>query len=360
MERHFLSENATGAALYKTLDEKTAALAAVPVADLPIMAELTGKDARVTKVFHRGNWMDQAETVEPKTPRVLNAWPADAPRNRLGFSQWLTNGENPLTARVQVNRVWEQLFGTGLVETLEDFGSQGDVPRYQDVLDDLAVRFQTEMKWSQKALIRELVLTRVYRQSSKTTKSLLERDPANRLLARGPRFRLSSEQVRDQALALGGILSRKMAGPSVMPFQPPGTWLVPYEGRDWTTAPGEDAHRRALYTFIRRSATYPSMVTFDAPSREFCVVRRTRTNTPLQALDNLNSPVFMEAAAGLAQRMTGATLEEQLARGLALATLRPARDYEIAALKKLHTQTNGDLKLVANAILNLDEVLTKN
>ena len=256
--------------------------------------------------------------------------------------------------------MWEQLFGTGLVETLEDFGSQGDKPPYQDVLDELAVRFQTEMKWSQKTLIRELVLTRTYRQSSKVTKQLIERDPGNRLLARGPRFRLSSEQVRDQALALGGILSRKMAGPSVMPYQPPGTWLVPYEGRDWTTSPGDDRHRRALYTFIRRSSTYPSMVTFDAPSREFCVVRRNRTNTPLQALDNLNSPVFTEAAAGLAQRMTGATLDEQLARGVAIATLRPARDYEIAALKKLHAQTNGDLKLVANAILNLDEVLTKN
>ena len=334
--------------------------AATPVATLPIMAELTGKTARVTKVFHRGNWMDKAEPVEPKTPRILNPWPADAPRNRLGFAQWLTNGANPLTARVQVNRVWEQLFGTGLVETLEDFGSQGDKPPHQDVLDELAARFQTEMKWSQKTLVRELVLTRTYRQSSKVTKALLERDPANRLLARGPRFRLSSEQIRDQALALGGILSRKMAGPSVMPFQPPGTWLVPYEGRDWTTSPGDDRHRRALYTFIRRSATYPSMVTFDAPNREFCVVRRTRTNTPLQALDNLNSPVFIEAAAALAKRMTGATLDEQLARGLALATLRPARDYEIAALKKLHAHTNGDLRLVANAILNLDEVLTKN
>jgi hypothetical protein len=246
------------------------------------------------------------------------------------------------------------------VETLEDFGSQGDVPVYQDALDALAVRFQTELKWSQKALLRELVLSRVYRQKSKATRALVQRDPANRLLARGPRFRLSSEQLRDQALAIGGLLNREMAGPSVMPYQPPGTWLTPYDGRDWKTSPGEESHRRALYTFIRRSATYPSMVTFDAPNREFCVVRRLRTNTPLQALDLLNSPVYMEAAAGLAKRMTGATTQEQISRGLWLATLRAPRDYELAALTRLHEQSGGDLRLVANAILNLDEVQTRN
>jgi hypothetical protein len=359
--RHFiLSIDPAAPALYTQLDTQSAALNALPVAELPIMAELTGKDRRTTKIFHRGNWLDKADSVEPATPQILNAWRDEYPRDRLGFARWLTNGENPLTARVQVNRVWEQLFGVGLVETLEDFGSQGDIPIYQDVLDELAVRFQGEMKWSQKALIRAIVSTRVYRQTSKVSKALLERDPANRLLARGARFRLSSEQIRDQALALAGVLSRKMAGPSVMPYQPPGTWLVPYEGRDWTKSPGEDSRRRALYTFIRRSATYPSMVTFDAPNREFCVVRRIRTNTPLQALDGLNSPVFMEAADGLAKRMTGATLDEQLSRGIAIATLRPARDYEIAVLKKLYSDVGGDLRLVANTILNLDEVLTRN
>jgi hypothetical protein len=293
--------------------------------------------------------------VQPATPQILNTWREEYPRNRLGFAKWLTNGENPLTARVQVNRVWEQLFGIGLVETLEDFGSQGDKPVYQDLLDDLAVRFQGGMKWSQKALLREIVLSRVYRQSSKATKAQIERDPANRLLARGPRFRLANEQIRD-------LLSRKLGGRPVMPYQPPGTWLTPYEGVDWQTSPGEDAHRRAIYTLIRRSATYPSMITFDAPNREFCVVRRIRTNTPLQSLDLLNSPVFMEAAAGLAKRMTepGRSLDEQFARGIALATLRPARADEAAVLKRLHDRTGGSMKLVANAILNLDEVLTKN
>src|SRR5262249_34899132 len=147
------------------------------------------------------------------TPTILNSWHEDYPTNRLGFAQWLTNGENPLTARVQVNRVWEQLFGIGFVETLEDFGSQGDKPVYQDLLDDLAARFQTDLKWSQKKLLREIVLSQVYRQSSKASLAELERDPANRLLARGPRFRLTSEELRDQALQIGGLLSMKMFGP---------------------------------------------------------------------------------------------------------------------------------------------------
>ena len=219
------------------------------------------------------------------------------------------------------------------------------------------------MKWSQKALLREIVLSRVYRQSSKSAPALLERDPANRLLARGPRFRLTSEQLRDQALAVSGILSRKMFGPPVMPYQPPGIWLTPYESRDWVTSTNEDGHRRAVYTFIRRSATYPSFVTFDSPNREFCTVRRIRSNTPLQSLDLLNNPVFFEAAEGLAKRMAseaGPDVESQLKRGLLLAMQRPPRREEIAVLKKLHARVNGNLTLVANAILNLDEVINKN
>lgn len=362
VERHyFVSQGGEWPALYQALDERSAALAALPLCNLLIMKELPEKSARKTQIFERGNWMVKGPEVQPGTPQILNRWPDDYPRNRLGLAQWLTNGENPLTARVQVNRVWEQLFGAGLVETLEDFGSQGDQPLHQDVLDELAVRFQGGMQWSQKALLREIVLSRVYRQSSRAAKPQIERDPANRLLARGPRFRLSNEQIRDQALAVAGILSRKLGGPPVKPYQPPGTWQTPYDGSDWNTSPGEDSRRRAIYTLIRRSATYPSMMTFDAPNREFCVVRRVRTNTPLQSLDLLNSPVFMEAAAGLAKRMSapGGTLDEQIARGLALATLRPARPGEISILRDLHQKT-GNLTLVANAILNLDEVLAKN
>ncbi len=364
VERQFFSGvNPESKALVGALEEDRKALAALPVCNLPVMTELTGKEARTTRIFHRGNWMDKAEVVQPSTPKVLNAWHEEYPRNRLGLAKWLTNGENPLTARVQVNRVWEQLFGAGLVETLEDFGTQGDKPGYQEVLDELAGRFQTDLKWSPKKLLREIVMSRVYRQSSKATPASLEADPGNRLLARGPRFRLSSEQLRDQALSVAGMLSHKMFGPPVMPYQPPGMWLTPYEGRDWETSKGEDSRRRALYTFIRRSATYPSFVTFDAPSREYCLVRRLRTNTPLQSLDLLNSPVYFDAAEGLAKRMQsegGTELEGQLARGMLLATQRPVRPDEIVVLKKLHGRVEGNLRLVANAILNLDEVLNKN
>ncbi|HEV7401657.1 MAG TPA: PSD1 and planctomycete cytochrome C domain-containing protein [Chthoniobacteraceae bacterium] len=363
VERHFYGALGQGfTELYKELDAVSAELAKVPVCDLPIMQELAPPAARKTQIFERGNWMVKGAEVHPQTPQNLNPWHDDYPKNRLGFAQWLTNGENPLTARVQVNRVWEQLFGVGLVETLEDFGSQGDFPIYQDLLDDLAVRFQGEMKWSQKALLREIVRSRVYRQTSKATKAQIERDPANRLLARGARFRLSNEQIHDQALAIGGVLSRKMAGPPVMPYQPPGIWMTPYDGAQWKTSAGEDSRRRALYTLIRRSAAYPSMVTFDAPNRETCSVRRIRTNTPLQSLDLMNSPVYMEAAAGLAKRMAepGGSLEEQIQRGLSFALLRPARPAEVAVLRALHAQVGGNLTLVANSILNLDEVLTKN
>jgi len=364
VERHFFSGlHPNLAAHYQSLDADRAALAALPVCKLPIMKELTGKEARTTHVFHRGNWLDKDEPVTPSTPKILNSWPEDYPRNRLGLARWLTNGENPLTARVQVNRVWEQLFGIGLVETLEDFGSQGDQPVYQDLLDELAARFQTDLKWSQQALLREIVLSQTYRQSSKASAALVERDTANRLLARGPRFRLTSEQLRDQALVVSGSLSRKMFGPPVMPYQPPGMWQTPYEGRDWVTSTNEDGQRRALYTFIRRSATYPSFVTFDAPSREFCTVRRIRSNTPLQSLDALNNPAFFAAAQHLAQRMTaegGANVEAQLKRGWLLATQRPPRPDEIAVLQKLYQRVSGNLPLVANAILNLDEVLNKN
>ena len=364
VERQFFQNlNPELTSLYSSLDKDSDALAALPSCKLPIMVELTGSKARTTRVFHRGNWMDKDEPVAPITPKILNAWHDDYPRNRLGLAKWLTNGENPLTARVQVNRVWEELFGIGLVETLEDFGSQGDQPVYQDLLDELAVRFQTDMKWSQKALLREIVLSRVYRQSSKASTAQVERDPANRLLARGPRFRLTSEELRDQALVVSGTLSRKMFGPPVMPYQPPGMWQTPYDGHDWVTATNENGYRRAIYTFIRRSATYPSFVTFDAPNREFCTVRRIRSNTPLQSLDALNNPVFFEAAQSLAKRMKaegGADLPGQLQRGMLLATLRPTRPDEIAVLEKLYQRSDGNLALVANAILNLDEVLNKN
>ncbi|RYD33574.1 MAG: DUF1553 domain-containing protein [Verrucomicrobiaceae bacterium] len=363
LERVFYSAKSPEAAgAYAEVDRLQAWQASLPVCHLPVMKELPADKARPSFVFVRGNWMDHGEEVRPATPKILNPWHPDYPRNRLGLAKWLTNGENPLTARVQVNRVWEQLFGVGLVETSEDFGTQGERPPYQEILDTLAVRFQTGMGWSQKRLLREILLSRVYRQSSKATPEALRLDPANRLLARGPRFRLSSEQLRDQALRIGGLLSLKRGGPPVMPWQPPGTWLAPYSGQDWKNAEGEDAYRRGLYTFIRRSSAYPSMLTFDAPNREYCVVRRLRTNTPLQSLDLLNSPVFMEAAKGLAKRMAeaGGDPEAQIVRGFSLAAFRAPDWHELWTLRKLHARVGGNLTLVANTLLNMDEVLSKN
>lgn len=369
LERHYFTAGpdaarfAPVALLYQQRDTLRQRRAAIPECQLPVMQELPPEKTRKTQVFIRGNWLDKGKEVTPATPAILGHWHDAYPRNRLGFAQWLTNGGHPLTARVHVNRVWEQLFGLGLVETLEDFGSQGDVPIYQEVLDSLARRFQGEWGWSQKKLLREIVLSRVYGQSSKTTAAHYERDPANRRLARGPRFRLTSEQLRDQALQAAGLLNRKSFGPPVMPYQPPGVWLTPYEGSDWKTSTGDEAGRRALYTFIRRSATYPSMVTFDAPNREFCQTRRLRTNTPLQALDLLNSPVFAEAHSGLARRMKQAApddVDAQLRHGFYLVLLHWPAAEELAALRALYEKTNGDLTAIATALLNLDEALTKN
>ncbi|MES2707732.1 MAG: PSD1 and planctomycete cytochrome C domain-containing protein [Verrucomicrobiota bacterium] len=358
----FTAKSKESADAYAEVDRLKAWQASLPVCNLPVMRELPADKSRKSFMFLRGNWMDHGEEVKPATPQILNPWHPDWPRNRLGLAKWLTNGENPLTARVQVNRVWEQLFGVGLVETSEDFGTQGERPPYPEILDSLAVKFQSAMRWSQKRLLREILLSRVYRQSSKTTPEDLKRDPANRLLARGPRFRLSSEQIRDQALQIAGLLSRKMGGPPVMPWQPPGTWLAPYSGQDWKNADGEDGRRRGLYTFIRRSSAYPSMLTFDAPNREYCVVRRLRTNTPLQSLDLLNSPVFLDAAKGLAKRMAeaGTGPEAQITRGFTLAALRAPDWREVWTLQKLYTRVGGNLTLVANTILNMDEVLNKN
>ena len=220
--------------------------------------------------------------------------------------------DNPLTARVAVNRLWETLFGRGLVATGDDFGTQGERPSHPALLDWLAVEF-VEGGWSQKALLRQIVTSATYRQSSATTAALLERDPANALLARGARFRVEAEMVRDIALAASGLLSPTIGGPSVYPVQPDGIWNVPYSDFRWETSTGEDLHRRSLYTFWRRTSPYPSLVTFDAPSRELCTVRRVRTNTPLQALTTLNDPAFVEAARALAGRM--AAEGGQLARG---------------------------------------------
>src|SRR5207248_3118501 len=238
----------------------------------------------------------------------------EGPVNRLALARWLVDENNPLTARVFANRFWEQVFGIGLVTTSEEFGSQGDLPTHPELLDWLATEL-IRLQWDQKAFLKLIVTSAAYRQSSRVTPELLARDPDNRLLARGPRVRLSAEMVRDQALAVSSLLSSKMYGPPVKPPQPTlGLNAAFGSAVDWQTSAGDDKYRRALYTTWRRSSPYPSMAAFDAPNREVCTLRRTRTNTPLQALVTLNDPVYVEAAQALARRIasSGGTPEDKI------------------------------------------------
>ena len=305
----------------------------------PILRELPPERSRTTRVFDRGNWLTQGDTVQAGVPASLGSLPEDAPANRLGFARWLVSPENPLAARVAVNRFWARLFGIGIVETEEDFGTQGLPPSHPELLDWLALSFMNEHQWSMKALLKEIVLSATYQQTSAFTPELEERDPQNRLLARGPRHRLSAEETRDQALAVSGLLSDKMYGPSVKPPQPPGIWNSPYNTGSWEVSEGEDRYRRGLYTFWKRTSPYPSMMAFDSPTREVCVIRRVRTNTPLQALVTLNDPVYVEAAQALAERMrteAGPDVEDRLRRGYALALSREPDANALGVLRTLY------------------------
>ena len=254
-------------------------------------------------MFVRGSFLNPGEEVEPRhAGSVSRRFADDLPRNRLGLAKWLVDRNNPLTARVAANRQWEQLFGTGIVLTSEDFGSQGMLPTHPELLDWLAVELM-DNGWSLKQLTKTIVMSAAYRQSSRTTPEKLARDPDNRLISRGPRDRLSAEQIRDQALAVSGLLSRKIGGPSVMPPQPDGVWQVVYSDDRWVTSRGEDRYRRGLYTFWRRTSPYPSAMALDATSRETCTIRRISTNTPIAAFALLNDPVYVEAAQALARRI---------------------------------------------------------
>lgn len=323
------------------LDEKKSRLAELDPVRTPVMRELPPGQRRVTRIFERGNWLTRGDTVRPEVPESLNDWPEEAPKNRLGLARWLVSDENPLTARVTVNRFWAKIFGTGLVQTLSDFGTQGADPTHPRLLDWLAVKFTTDYGWSVKTLLEELVTSATYQQSSRYRNDLEEIDPNNRLWARGPRFRLSAEQVRDQALAVAGLLSDEMYGPSVMPPQPEGVWNNPYNSQEWTTSEGEDRYRRGLYTYWKRTAPYPSMAAFDHPSREQAVSRRIRTNTPLQALVTLNDPVYVEAARGLAQRglrETDGSVRSVLERCYQLALVEKPPSEDVAALDDLYAR----------------------
>jgi hypothetical protein len=358
----------------------------VQPAQVPIMKEMPADSSRTSHVFVRGNWLVHGDEVQPKVPQALNKSLSQNPGNRLELAEWLVDPANPLTARVIVNRFWEQLFGLGLVETLEDFGSQGSPPTHSALLDWLAVQFMHKHQWSIKLLLKQIVMSATYRQSSLVSPELLQLDPYNKLLARGPRVRLSAEQIRDQALAVSGLLNNRVYGPSVMPPQPEGVWNVIRHVGGWeTSVNSEDQNRRALYTFWRRVSPYPSMISFDATSREFCVSRRIRTNTPLQAFVTLNDPVFFEAARSLAKNMLleADELEGQINFGFKQAFYRTPTAQEFLTMKSLfekslklyqeqpheieaitsnidiHTPEMAAMINLATVILNLDEMITK-
>jgi hypothetical protein len=354
----------------------------------PIMMDNPSYLHRVSYVFERGNWLVKGDKVEPDVPKSLNPLPKNAPRNRMGLAMWIASKQNPLTARTMVNRMWEQLFGTGLAETLEDLGTQGIPPTHPELLDWLSYQFMNNDQWSLKQLLKTIVMSAAYQQSSKFTPELQQKDPFNKYYARGPRVRLSAEEIRDQHLSIAGLMSNKMYGPGVMPYQPKGIWLSPYNGLVWMQSKGEDQYRRALYTYWKRSAGYPAMIAFDAASREVCTARRINTNTPLQALTTLNDSSCIDAARNFAYRMqgeAGSDAAKQVRTGFKLATYHDIDEKSLNALMNLYNiayrqfktdadktcemiggigdHTNAEtaaLTVVANAIFNLDEVVTKN
>jgi Protein of unknown function (DUF1553)/Protein of unknown function (DUF1549)/Planctomycete cytochrome C/Concanavalin A-like lectin/glucanases superfamily len=352
---------------------------------------------RETHILLRGGYNAPGEKVDPGVPEeLLGGWPKDAPRNRLGLAMWLTKPDHPLTSRVVVNRFWQQLFGQGLVKTSDNFGMQGDSPSHPELLDWLAREF-VDSGWNVKALLKRMVLSATYRQDSTASPELMALDPENRLLARGPRFRLPAEVIRDQALEIAGLLKNHVGGPSVFPYQTEGLYkgivvAADYPGTKYVESTGDDLYRRSLYTFWKRTVPHPTMAVFDAPDREFCVVRRATTNTPLQALTLLNDPIFVEASRKLAERSIregGATADGRLAFAFRLATGRAPDDEEKRILRKkldemlivYETDLTGAKSLasvgasprdpaipvselaayttIANMILNLDEVITK-
>jgi hypothetical protein len=368
------------------------------IPDAMVMEEMA--KPRDTFMLIRGQYDKKGEKVTAGTPAALPALPATPQAaNRLDLAKWLMAKEHPLTARVTVNRYWQMFFGTGLVKTAEDFGTQGEYPSHPELLDWLAVEFR-ESGWDLRKLVTLIVTSATYRQSSAVTKELHAKDPENRLLARGPRFRLQAEFLRDQALAISGLLNGEVGGKSVSPYQPPGLWeelMSRSDGANWTAqtytqSHGKDLYRRTMYTFWKRTCPPPSLATLDAPDRETCVVRRSRTNTPLQALVLMNDPTYVEAARKLAERIMkegGASIEERIGFAFKLATARLPREKEIAVLKRVFEsqrerftkdkpaamkllkvgESPWDEKLdavelaawamVANAIMNLDEVLTR-
>ena len=355
------------------------------VDNTPVMIENGEAQRRESFVFERGNWLVKGKAVTPGVPESLHPFPQTSPSNRLGLAQWIVSTENPLTSRVIVNRIWEQIFGSGIVETLEDFGTQCAQPTHPQLLDWLALRLVNDHHWRLKKIIKDMVMSGTYRQSSKVTAASYEADPSNMYLSRGPRFRLSAEQIRDQALAAGGLLSPKMYGKSVMPFQPQGIWSSVWNGAYWKKSEGEDQYRRSIYTYIKRTSPYPSSMLFDGSSREVCVSRRIRTNTPLQALVTLNDSTYIVAARSLAGKMlraSPATTKNQIQEGYRTLLFKDIDEEKSKILMALYDKAyekfkadeksakvfmanenalpeQAALTVVAQTLLNLDEVITK-
>ena len=348
----------------------------------PVMVEKPLSHSRETNVFERGNWMVKGEKVSAGIPNLFNDSGQEL-NTRLELANWLVSADNPLTGRVIVNRFWASLFGKGLVGTVEDFGALGDKPTHPELLDWLAIRFTGEWEWDVKKLLKTIVLSSTYKQSSYVSEVNKLIDPDNQWYSRSPRVRLTAEQIRDQALAVSGLLSDKMYGPSVMPMQPEGVWSVVYNNQSWTTSEGEDAYRRGLYTYIRRSSPYPSYMSFDASGREFCLSRRITTNTPIQALITLNDPVYVEAARALAGELVGSKDDKKTKvenaykmvmgkmphpdkTNILLQLLEETQAYyevHIEEAEQLAKSCNSDLAsytVLANALMNMDEFLVKN
>lgn len=365
-----LSRDSNFAGSLAELEKLTHQLAKIPTVPLPVMREQPDYEQRTTLEFDRGNFLTKTgPALVPDVPALFPKLPAGAPRNRLTLAKWFFSPEQPLTARTAVNRYWEQLFGTGIVETLENFGSVGEEPSHPELLDWLALHFKNDLHWDMKALMRELVISASYRQSARATPSLIERDPRNRLLARGPQQRLTAEMVRDQALMVSGLLSNTMGGPPVMPPQPAGVWNSVYNDSKWTDATGPNRYRRAIYTYIKRTSGYPSFLTFDASDHDVSLARRIPTNTPLQALVTLNDPVYQEASEALARRMMeevpnsnsaraslpGDILDARLAYGARLVLSRDPTASELAMLRAFFEKaqnTPGRPGLVRAALTN--------
>jgi hypothetical protein len=351
-----------------------------------IMTENPEDLERKSYLFDRGNWQMHKKEVSPRVPEVLTELEAEGEVNRLDFAMWVAKENNPLTARTYVNRMWEQVFGRGIVRTVEDLGSQGELPSHPRLINYLASEFVYSQNWSTKALLKSILLTEAFQRSSKVN----SKDPYNIYLASGPRFRLNAEQIRDQALSASGLLSDEMFGPPVMPYQPDGVWSSPYSGDQWVMSEGKDKYRRALYTFVKRTAIYPSLETYDMAQRQVCTSRRIRTNTPLQALVTLNDPVYVEASESLAKRMLeyDGDLKAQINYGYELGMFKQISEDKLIVLEQLYHDTakeweeskaemasNSDESLdsendideistnliamsaVANTILNLDEML---